>query len=72
MWQPGQGGGLGENGHMYIYMAESLRYSPKTITTLLITYIPIQNKSLKFEKIYIYLKSIISIFTQPTSYKTTS
>ena len=34
MWQPGQEGNLGENAYMYM-------------TTLLIGYIPIQNKKLK-------------------------
>ena len=32
-----------------ICMAESICYSPETITTLLIGYIPIQNKKLKNE-----------------------
>ena len=45
MWQPGWEGGLGKNG--YMYMAESLCHSPETITTLLISYTPIQNKKLK-------------------------
>ena len=39
------GRGLGEN--RYMYMAESLCHSPETITTLLISYTPIQNKKLK-------------------------
>ena len=30
-------------------MAESLRYSPETVTTLLIDYAPIQNKKFKFK-----------------------
>ena len=30
-----------------VYMAESLCYSPEMTTTLLINYIPIQNKKLK-------------------------
>ena len=47
MWQPGWERSLGENGHMYIYMAESLFYSPETFTTLLIGYTAIQNKKLK-------------------------
>ena len=33
-------------GEMAMCMAESLRSSPETITTLLITYTPIQNKKL--------------------------
>ena len=34
-----------ESGYMYIYMAESLLYSLEIITTLLISYIPIEIKS---------------------------
>ena len=30
------GGGLGENGHMCVCMAESLRHPPETITTLFV------------------------------------
>ena len=41
MWQPGCEGSLGE---MDTCMAESLHCSPETITTLLISYTPIQNK----------------------------
>ena len=37
MWQPGQEGNLGENAYMYM-------------TTLLIGYMPIQNKKLKKKK----------------------
>ena len=33
-----------------ICMAESLPYSPETTTTLLVSYIPIQNKKFKVEK----------------------
>ena len=43
-WQPGwkrSWGGGAENGCMY--MAESLRCPPEVITTLLISYTPIQN-----------------------------
>ena len=36
--------GIGERMDAYICMAESLCFSPETITTLLIGYIPIQNK----------------------------
>ena len=50
MWQPGWEGSLGENGHVYMYMAESLHYSPETTATLLISYTPIQIKSLKNER----------------------
>ena len=45
--QPGWEGSLEENGYMYIYMAQSLPCSPETITTLLISCTPIQNKMLK-------------------------
>ena len=38
--QPGWEGSLGENGYVYILMAESLCYSPETITMLLIGYTP--------------------------------
>ena len=48
LWQPGWEGSLGENGHVYVYMAESPHYLPGTTATLLISYTPIQNK--KFEK----------------------
>ena len=58
MWQHGWDGSLVENGYMYIYgvwgrmvtcicMAKSLHCSPETITTLLISYTPMQNKKLK-------------------------
>ena len=46
MCQHGWEGNLGENG--YMYMAESFRCSPETTTTLVISYIPIQNQ--QFEK----------------------
>lgn len=51
IWQPGWEGGLGENGNMYVYMAESLGYSPEIIMTLFISYIPIQNKKLKKKRL---------------------
>ena len=35
MWQPEWEGSLGENGYMYIYMAESFHCSPEAITILL-------------------------------------
>lgn len=38
--------GLWENGYLYIWMAESMGCKPETITTLVIGYIPIQNKKL--------------------------
>ena len=44
MWQPGWEGSLGE---MDTCMAESIHCSPETITTLLISYTPIQNKKFK-------------------------
>lgn len=34
---------FGDNGHMYV--AEFLRFKLETITTLLVSYIPMQNKS---------------------------
>ena len=37
---------LGENEYIYIYMAESFRGLPETITTLLISYTPVQSKKL--------------------------
>ena len=42
-----------------ICMAESLRCSPETIITLLIGYIPIQNK--KFKKNHFYIRNIVSV-----------
>ena len=33
--------------HLYVWLSESLQCSTETITTLLIGYIPIQNKNLK-------------------------
>ena len=47
MCHPGWEEDIGENGYMYMY---GWAPSPETITTLLIGYIPIQNK--KFKKIY--------------------
>ena len=41
------GGEFVENGHTYIYMAESPCCSPETVTTWLTSYTPIQNKKLK-------------------------
>ena len=41
MWQPGWEGTLGENGYVYMYMAESLCCPPETMTALLIGYTPI-------------------------------
>ena len=41
----------GENGYMYIYMAESLCCPPETIRTLLINNNPVQNKMLKKENV---------------------
>ena len=49
-WQPGWKGSLGENGYMYICMAEFLPCCPKIITILLISYTPIQNEKLKKKK----------------------
>ena len=47
MGQPGWEESFGENGYMYIYIAESFHCSPETITTLLIGYTSIKNKKLK-------------------------
>ena len=41
------GEGFGGEWITCICIAESLRWSPETITTLLIAYIPIQNKKFK-------------------------
>ena len=48
----------------YISMAESLRCPPETITTLLISYIPIQNKKFFFKKrtVFKVLELIIIFF----------
>ena len=46
MWQPEWEGSLREDGSC-IFMAESPRYSPEAVTTLLIKYTPIQNKKVK-------------------------
>ena len=50
MWQPAWEGGLGENGYMDIYMAESFHCSPEVITTLLIGYTSMENKKFKLKK----------------------
>jgi len=45
MWQPVDGKGVwGRIGYMYVCIAESLCCPPETITTLLISCTPIQNK----------------------------
>ena len=49
MWQPGWEGSLGRM-DTCICMAESLHWSPETITTLLTGYTPIQNKKFKRKK----------------------
>ena len=46
-WMGGESGGRMDT---YIHMAESLCASPETITTLLISYTPIQNKKRFFKK----------------------
>ena len=48
--QPGWEGSLGEKGYMCTCMAESLPCSPETVTRLLISYIPKQNKRFKVKK----------------------
>ena len=45
-WQPGWEGSWGRM-HTCVWMAESLRCSPETITTLLTGWTPIQNKKFK-------------------------
>ena len=47
MWQPGWEGSLGDNGYMHMYDC-----SLETITTLLISYNPIQNKKFKKKSIF--------------------
>ena len=44
----------------HIGMVESFCYSPKTITTLLISYTPIQNKKFKEKKITISVRSTLN------------
>ena len=62
IWQlPGEGS-LGENRYMYMYDWVSLHCSPKTITTLLVGYIPIQNK--KFKKKNSVAEEITFIISQ--------
>ena len=46
MWWAGWEEGLRKN-DICIHMAETLRYSPETITILLIAYTPILNKEFK-------------------------
>ena len=43
-----------------ICMAETFCYSPETITTLLISYTPIQNKKFKEKKITIYVRNTLN------------
>ena len=47
VWQPGWEGSWGGRMDTGIYMAEALCCSPETITTLLISFIPIQSKMFK-------------------------
>ena len=50
MWQPGWERSWGESGYMYMYgWIESLCCPPETITTLLISYTPIENEKSKKE-----------------------
>ena len=51
----------GERVHVYIYMAESLRCSPETITILLIGYTPTQNKEFLFCFVFLKEKSIVGM-----------
>ena len=52
-WQPGWEGSLGENGYVFMYgwVPSCL---PETITTLIISYTPIQSKKLKNKSLTIY------------------
>ena len=50
MWQPGWVGSLGENGYMYVCMADSPCCLPVTITTLLINYTLKQKQKKKVKK----------------------
>ena len=49
IWQPGWEG-VRERMDTCICMAESLHCSPKTVTKLLISYTPIENKKFKLKK----------------------
>ena len=60
MWQPGWEGGL-QRMNTCVCMAESLCCSPETITTLLISYIPIQNKKFKRKKTHKKTKELIIV-----------
>ena len=68
------GGGLGENGYVYIYMAEFLCCSSETTTALLICYTPIQNKKFKVKlcnflhNIFIICKIIHKIIVKNPRY----
>ena len=55
MWQPGWEGGLGMNGCLCMYMAESLPCSPETIPALLIGYNPMQNKKFFKKEIFYWI-----------------
>ena len=44
------GRGVGERMDTRVRMAESCHYSPETITTLLISYAPVQNQKFKKRK----------------------
>ena len=59
MWQLGWEESLRENGYVCIYMAESLRYSPETITTLVTGYTSVQNKNMI--KVILKVPSIMNI-----------
>ena len=55
MWQPGWEGGLGMNGCLCMYMAESLPCSRETIPALLIGYNPMQNKKFFKKEIFYWI-----------------
>ena len=50
MWQPGWEGSLGEKGCPYQYMAKFLGRLSESITALLISHTPIQNKKFNEKK----------------------
>ena len=56
-WQPGWEGSLGENGYLYMYMAESLHCSPQLSQHCLSAIFQYKIKSLK----YIYSNLLIFI-----------
>ena len=64
MWQPewGWGGVICERMNTCICMAESLHYSPETITTLLIAYALMQKKNIFLKASHINMSIYLSIY----------